>query len=425
MQPFPGREGLAFDSRAFPRAAPSAVCLPGSDTDRRAERTFAADPLTTFRLGLITARVEFDALEQQWNALFEQSGRPWQFFQSFAWLWHWANHYLDDHTRLSIITGRVDDRLVMVWPLVVRRIAGFTQLTWMGEPVSEYGDVLLEPDAHASHLLSRAWAFAKSLDVDLIYLRKVRHDAVIFPFLLETGMMLTECSFAPYLDLAGVRDFDAYEQRYPAKARSSRRRRLRRLNEMGSVAFEQHTGGPAARDLVDRALAMKRGWLARRGRLSPALQDSRFGRFLGDVAHGHKRSTGARISAVRCNGSPIGVEISFACKGHVFGHVLAHDLAFEKQGVGVILARYSIRTAHEQGYAAYDLLAPDDSYKMNWADACVAIDDYAVPISRTGGVYAQLWLRFVRRWLKTLANRMPARLASLIWVLHRRVASFT
>jgi CelD/BcsL family acetyltransferase involved in cellulose biosynthesis len=375
------------------------------------------------RLGLITSRAEFYALEHEWNALFERSGRPWQIFQSFNWLWHWANHYLDDRTGLSIVAGRQEDRLVMLWPLLVRRVAGLTQVSWMGEPVSEYGDVLLEQTAHARDLLCQAWAFVKSLDADVVYLRKVRHDAVVFPFLVETGVISISSSSAPYLDLASAKDFETYERRYPAKTRSGRRRRLRRLSEMGSVAFEQHTGGPTARDLVDRALAMKRGWLAQRGRLSPVLQDSRFGRFLGDVAQGHRRSTGTRISAVRCNGRPIGVEISFACKGHVFGHVIAHDLAFEKQGVGVVLAQYSIRTAHEQGYDVFDLLAPDDAYKMNWADASMALDDCAVPLSRTGRVYVHLWLRFARRWLKNLANRMPARLAAAISAVHRRVAS--
>jgi CelD/BcsL family acetyltransferase involved in cellulose biosynthesis len=91
--------------------------------------------------------------------------------------------------------------------------------------------------------------------------------------------------------------------------------------------------------------------------------------------------------------------------------------------VGVVLAQYSIRTAHEQGYDVFDLLAPDDAYKMNWADASIALDDCAVPLSRTGRVYVHLWLRFARHWLKNLANRMPARLAAAISAVHRRVAS--
>lgn len=413
MQPFLNRE--AFD-RAGPRTRAARLSIPRSagNAGGPADPATATAPSTQRSLALVTDRAQFEALEPEWNALFGLAGRPWQVFQTFNWLWHWTNHYLDEGSTLSIVTGRREDRLVMVWPLVLRRISGLRQLSWMGEPVSEYGDVLAEEAPDTRDLLRQAWNLVKSLEADVVYLRKIRDDAAILPFLAETDAISTAVSSAPYLDLASADSFETCQQRYSAKTRSSHRRHLRRLNELGSVTFEQHMQGPVARDLVSRALTMKRDWLAQRGRLSRVLQDRRFGRFLEDVAQGCTRPTGARISAVRCNGEPIGVEISFACKRHVFGHVLAHDAAFQKQGVGGILAQYSIRTAHEQGQFVFDLLAPDDAYKMNWADACTGLRDCAIPISRVGVIYVRLWLRFARRWLKSLANRMPARIVSLL-----------
>src|SRR5262249_29689814 len=88
---------------------------------------------------VIADRARFDALEEEWNALFERAGRPHQLFQTYGWLHHWANHYLDDQTRLSIVVARQDGRLVMIWPLIAIRAVGLTRLCWMGEPVSQYG----------------------------------------------------------------------------------------------------------------------------------------------------------------------------------------------------------------------------------------------------------------------------------------------
>ena len=68
-----------------------------------AAHDFASDLSAVCELAVITGRAEFDALEGQWNALFERSGRPYHVFQTFNWLWHWANHYLDGDTKLSII----------------------------------------------------------------------------------------------------------------------------------------------------------------------------------------------------------------------------------------------------------------------------------------------------------------------------------
>jgi len=79
-------------------------------------------------LQLITARRDFDALEAEWNDLFTRAGRPTQVFQSFNFCWHWANHYLSSspggipRLTLSIVTGRRNGRLIVVWPLVSERV---------------------------------------------------------------------------------------------------------------------------------------------------------------------------------------------------------------------------------------------------------------------------------------------------------------
>jgi CelD/BcsL family acetyltransferase involved in cellulose biosynthesis len=417
-------EGLALEFGGRPPAAPSPDAPPRNATSA-ASWAGAKTPLTKCTLALVTDRAGFDTLEDDWNALFERAGRPCQVFQTFNWLWHWANHYLDGRGALSVVIGRREGRLVMAWPLVTTRVGGLRRLSWMGEPVSQYGDALVENTSDAHDLLRQAWAFVRSLDADLVYLRKTRSDAVISPLLDEIDAISTGPSRAPYLDLASAQDFATYQQRYSAKTRSSRRRHLRRLNDIGAVTFEQHMGGPTARGLVSQALALKSGWLTSRGLLAPTLQDPRFTHFFADVALGRVHPTGARISAVRCNDNPVAVEISFACKGHLFGHVIAHDAAFQKQGVGVIVAQYAIRTAHEQGCTVYDLLPPGDAYKMDWADASIAVDDYAVPLSRAGEVHARVWLRFARPWLKSLANRMPGRAAVVLSTFYRRLADLS
>jgi CelD/BcsL family acetyltransferase involved in cellulose biosynthesis len=99
---------------------------------------------------LVSDRASFDALEAEWNDLFRRSGGGAQVFQTFIWNWHWCNHYLPAANEgstaisLAVVTGRRAGRLVMVWPLVSESAAGLRQLAWMGEPVSQYGDVLVE-----------------------------------------------------------------------------------------------------------------------------------------------------------------------------------------------------------------------------------------------------------------------------------------
>ena len=86
--------------------------------------------------------------------------------------------------------------------------------------------------------------------------------------------------------------------------------------------------------------------------------------------------------------------------------MLAPKPGFEKQGVGAILAGQAIIGALEQGYGAYDLLAPADAYKMEWASGCVGVRDFALVRTARGRLYKWLWLDFGRQMLKSVADRL-------------------
>jgi CelD/BcsL family acetyltransferase involved in cellulose biosynthesis len=369
------------------------------------KQNVGARPPASCELALITQRAEFEALEAEWNALFERAGRPSHVFQNFNWLWHWANHYLGERVGLSIIVGRRQGRLAMVCPFVSTRRASIRRLSWMGEPVSQYGDVLLESDD--KELLYQGWAYARSLGVDVLDLRKIRSDANIYPLLANSKAIRTIRSQAPYLDLASAADFASYSQRYPAKKRSDRRRHWRRLNELGLVSFEQHMAGYDARDLADRAIALKQAWLASRGTIFPSIYDPRFIRFYRDIALDAVRWPGTRISALHCNARSVGVEISLECKKQIFGAIISYDLEYAKQGAGVVLAECCIRAAHKRGFQRYDLLSPADPYKLDWADGAIDVADWAMPLTHAGSLYARAWLCFARPFVKRTAPHWP------------------
>jgi CelD/BcsL family acetyltransferase involved in cellulose biosynthesis len=376
---------------------------------------------TGSEFAIIAERAQFDALQVEWDALFERAGRAIQVFQSFNWLWHWANCYLDNNTSLSIVIARRGGRLVLVWPLVMTRIFGLKKLCWMGAPTSQYGDVLVDEQCSTRDLLAESWACLKSLNADVIHLRKVRSDAAISPLLPELGAICTGCSAAPFMDLSAASDFKTYSRRYSAKKRSDWRRHLRKLHQSGGISFEQHACGVPARDLASRAIALKRAWLSQRGIIFPPLQDDRFDRFFRAVASDPARSPGTRISALRCDGEPIGIEISLQCKGHVFGLVISYSLDFAKAGAGTMVAQYSIRTAHESGHTRFDLLAPADAHKMGWADGSVAVSDWAIGSTLAGALYARAWLSGGRHCVKRAALGLPrwvVRTLSCLRTLH-------
>jgi CelD/BcsL family acetyltransferase involved in cellulose biosynthesis len=397
---------------------------------RISEIKATAVPAPGLEIILVTERAAFEALEGDWNALFERAGRPAQVFQTFNWNWHWARHYLSDAEggidglKLSIVTGRRDGRLIMVWPLVSQRVRGITQIFWMGEPVSQYGDVVIDDVPDAKDVMRAGWEFlVQHAKGDIVRLRRIRADAAIAPLMAEIGATISDRQAAPYLDLASAKSFADYEQRYSPRARRNRRRLARRLDEQGKIKFERHKGGAEARALAVKALELKSAWLKDRGLVSHAIADERMARFFADAAEGATHSTNCIVAALTSDSEPAALEVSFTCKGRLAMHVIVFNLKYEKAGAGVLLLEQSIRDGYDDGLQVYDMLAPGDNYKLDWSDATEEVLDYVKPLSLVGHAYGRIYLGFVRTRLKSAISAMPQSLRRIMTTGYSVVSS--
>ncbi len=371
----------------------------------------AIAPLVSFRT--ISDLAGLDELGDDWRALFARAGRSHQLFQSFDWNRTWARHYLDDAgegraMHLAVVTARREGKLVLVWPLVMRRIAGLKHLMWMGEPASQYGDILVDDMLDARPIVRSSWRFVlETLAPDLVSLRKVRDDAAVTPFLAEIGAHSARKMQAPFLDLATAHSFEAYETRYSGKARKNRRRLLRRLSEQGTVAFVHVGPGPEARRLTSRAIELKRAWLDHKDMLASGLRCPFIGPFFEDFAEHTGADLAYRVSALELDGKPIAAMVAVGHERRLAGHVFAYDIAYEKSGAGVLLLEELIRRCYDEGFATLDLMSPADAYKLEWADASVGTADWAFANTMTGSLYRTLYLELLQEPLKHMAESLP------------------
>lgn len=372
-------------------------------------------------LELITTRAAFDALEHDWNALFARAGLPSQVFQTFNWNWHWANHYLEEATggvpglKLSILTGRRDGALVMVWPLVKQRVRGITQLFWMGDPVSQYGDVVIDNLPDVSGVLKAGWAFLKAeAGADVVRLRRVRADSRLAPLMEDTGARIGERQSAPYLDFSKSSSYNDYEQRYSPRSRRNRKRLSRRLEEQGGMEFIRTYGGEQSGRLAVEALDLKAQWLKDRGLVSHAISDPRMRRFFHAACGSLDKPVNCVVAAIQSNGEPAAIEVSFTCKGRLAMHVIVFNLKFEKSGAGTLLLERSMRNSFDEGLTVYDMLAPSDAYKLDWSDETVDVIDWIKPLSLKGFAYARVYLGFLRPQAKAAVTAMPPALRRIM-----------
>lgn len=377
-----------------------------------------ARPDDAVTLELVEDIAGFLALRRDWEALFERSAAPSQLFQSHVFLRHWAAHYLNADTRLSIVTARRAGELAMVWPLIRQRRYGLDTLRFMGVPVAQFGDVLVGDGEEA--LLQAGWAFVESMRADLFEARKLRADSCLARSGLLDGAVQGDRQHAPFADLARRVGEAGPSLAYPARERSNHRRRLRRLEDRGPLAHVMPPPGPEAARLAATAITMKRTTLARRGIVAPVLNDPRFAAFFTNLAADASGEATLRIASIFSEGAPIGIDLSFDCKGHSFAHVLATDPGHEQDGIGKILIHHSFASAQARGSTIFDLLAPSEPYKLEHADGSVAVSDHLLPLSLKGRLACHLGIQHWRPLLKTLVKRLPAGLSRQVMPAPRR-----
>lgn len=358
------------------------------------------------QISVVTNLDGFEALRQEWDDLFERAAEPQQVFQRHIFLRHWARHYLDARTQLCIVTGRLDGRLVAVWPLVRRRKLGLDVLGFMGAPVAQFADVLVEAGGDRHALLEAGWNAVAALGADIFEARRVRADAALCGSVVPSGACLPGNVQAPFASLSRRVAVDGPGIAYSARERSNYRRRLRRLRERGDITFAEPDPGSTAVAAAAAAITIKRNWLLENAILSPTVMDSRFQAFFEDLAA--DPGAGLHVSTIACDGRPIGVDLSFDCKGHTFGHVLATDPGYDREGLGRLLIHRTFAAAAHRGNRVFDLLAPADGYKMQHADGLVAVGDYAFAFSWRGRLIRELVMARLQPMARTWARRLPA-----------------
>lgn len=386
--------------------------LQRSFSDEAVTRAVSPSAARSVTFALAGSMSEFEHLEAEWKALFDAVARPEQVFQGYAWNWHWCRHYLSHNgrgkMRLAIVSGRIDGRLVLIAPFAVVCKAGLKQLCWMGEPVSQYGDIIAAPEATDLATMMAAWQFAvAATHADFANLRKVREDALVAPLLARLGSRVTATEEAPFIDIARFTDLGAFEATIAAKGRKNRRRKLRRMEELGPVTFETVASSEHAGRLASYALLLKRAWLRTRNQISLAMLDDRYAAFFADAARGGVQPTGCKVMLIRSSNETAAMQSVLENKGAYFLHIAVYTSKFDKVGPGSLLLEHSIAECFRDDICRFDFLAPRHDYKLEFTDNAVLVHDHALAVSSLGRAYTAGFLGFRRR-LKAAAEAMPA-----------------
>ena len=280
------------------------------------------------------------------------------------------------------MTVRQDDRLVGLGPFYIEDGALGRRLLPLGLGVSDYLDVLIDPqtsDEAVTALVDHVTAQADRWDS--WELEELAPDAAAWA--LPRSMDLTETvdpqSACPVLTLPR-----AAEHRPAMIPRRSLRKAWNRVQRRTGIDLIEASFGTVS-NLIGTLIDLHRQrWTARHE--PGVLGTQEVQRFHLDAAPRLLAAEMLRLYGLRIQGRVVGVYYGFAHRGRAYGYLSGFDPGSASQSPGTVLLAHAIREAAREGCREFHFLRGQEPYKYAWG----AVDRWnrrrsLCPADRTDG----------------------------------------
>jgi CelD/BcsL family acetyltransferase involved in cellulose biosynthesis len=357
-----------------------------------------------------------------WRELERRAATGSQFYQTYGWVESWWRRIgARGNYALRIVAGRVDGRLVLVWPLMVERGRLCRTLTSVGGVLTPYADAIVETRGlEPAWLAAAIGEIASWRDYDVVRLDDVRADAAIAPLLEAWLGPPVTADAGVHVDCAAFAGFEAFFASLSKKTRQNQRRSRKFLADRGAITAAVDDGGAAVEETLRQAVAFKQDWLKERGLAHAVLEsDVAFG-FLADAALAGQADGTTVVSRLFLDGRPVATGLGFLFKGRFNYYLGAFDNDLQEFGPGRLQMEEALRWCFAHGVAVYDMMPPDTAFKAIWTTAKTPTASYMAGRGLVGAFCGSLYPRRLRPMLKRAYNALPRDLHRLAGRIARR-----
>jgi CelD/BcsL family acetyltransferase involved in cellulose biosynthesis len=341
-------------------------------------------PLVRLAVQVVRSTVDLDSLESEWSELLDTIPDH-SLSQTFLYARvAWTRLAEPRGSRLTVVTVRRGDQLLLVWPLHVERRPGHTAATHLGNrSTQEYAVPVVRPGEHAEKALALAVTEATRL-ADVLAVHHQPHAP-----LPVGGRFAALAHTSSTTSLGAVRPdggVDAWLGTRTQKLRWEMRRNRKRLQEAGTVAFRTSDDDPAfGHSAVDWIFARKREWLVRRHKNTPWISDGSGEEFFHELLD--RTPAGARVRplvvGVTAGDELLSASVCYRSARALEGFVMAFDESRASLGAGNVLIEECVRLAFDLGLD-FDFRIDAYDYKKRWSDRETTYYTRFVPCTARG-----------------------------------------
>ncbi|MDQ6698780.1 MAG: GNAT family N-acetyltransferase [Acidobacteriota bacterium] len=309
---------------------------------------------------------DLEKLAPEWRALHRRcpDATP---FQSPEWLLPWLRHMFGGG-EIWALAYRHENRLAALAPIFIQRHwrhCEIRQISFIGAGISDYLDVLAEPDcarcgisailAHMADNKSR-W--------DVCHLQELRPSSPLLSATFPAGLnsRFMPAGICPVLQLPET--MALVTERLPHKFRTDLRRAGNRLRSSGDVVFETATSENLSEYLEALFRLHSARWELRHE--PGVLRSAKIREFHTEAAHGLFDAGQLRVHGLRRENKIVAVVYSFSNNRRTYAYLGGFDPAIARLSPGSALMEFAINHALDEGVREYDFLREKEEYKYLW-----------------------------------------------------------
>ena len=315
--------------------------------------------------GLTTAEIgdvdSLDLLVPEWWNLWRRipSATP---FQSPAWLVPWWRAFSPG--TLLVITVQQAGRLVGVAPFYIEQGALRRRVLPIGISVSDYIDVLLDPDcieaaggALVEHLASEhSWTEWELADL--------APGAAALRLPEPSGCTGSLQPGSPCPVLALPREFDALLRALSPHKRNNLHNARNRAKRRGELHFMQADAASAS-GMLESLMQLHAARWTGRGEQG-VFSDPRVRAFHAAAIPVLFEADLARLFALKISGRIAAVHYGLSGKGRAYSYITGFDPEFSFESPGALLLAHVINQSMAEGAAEFHFLRGQEKYKYEW-----------------------------------------------------------
>jgi CelD/BcsL family acetyltransferase involved in cellulose biosynthesis len=327
---------------------------------------------------ILTVEADVESTADEWRSLQSAAGRvP---FTDYDWFdVCWRHFGKPKGCTPHIVTGRVDQRLVAVLPLVVLHKKGLRILQGVGKEAWLPCDVLSENPGHVKIL----WEIVRqSRRYDFAHIQYVYSDSACGQA-LDSFARRRDIEKAPFLRFT-CSDSKAWLASLSKHRRTKNNRALRYLKEKGAVELQVHTTDALPDGLIDEMVRQKRAWCIKYGKRGlfdqPCVVE-----FFHQWMEAAWKQKQLFISCLQCANKTIAHRLGFIHREVAYSYLITYDPEWALYSPGNILNLLFISWAIEHGIKEISFMHGAGVHKDRYANdvrECIEYTFSASPVGR-------------------------------------------